>query len=169
MSNLIDISGQTFGRWSVLELSKRSSKGAYWLCRCECGINRVVRARSLRRGISRSCGCLNRDLALTRIGQKSPGWRGGKTKSSSDYILIQAPNNPAAQKTGYVPEHRLVMETILGRTLYPEETVHHINGIRSDNRQGNLELWTSRQPRGQRVCDLVSWAKEIMRLYGDGE
>jgi hypothetical protein len=169
MSHLIDISGQTFGRWAVVERSHRRSKGAYWLCRCECGLERVVRARSLRRGISRSCGCLNRDLALTRIGHKSPGWKGGKIKTSTGYILVQSPENPAAQQCGYVPEHRLVMETMIGRTLYPEETVHHVNGVRTDNRPENLELWTSRQPRGQRVEDLVAWAQEVLQLYGVGQ
>lgn len=110
-----------------------------------------------------------RELALQRVGEESPGWRGGRTKSSTGYILVQAPQHPAAQATGYVPEHRLVMEEIIGRCLLPEETVHHVNGRRDDNRQENLELWTSRQPRGQRVADLVEWAEEILMLYKESE
>ena len=150
MSLMLDISGKTFGRWSVVELSERRNHGAYWLCKCQCGTKRIVRARSLRRGISRSCGCLNRELALTRTGSQSPGWRGGRTKTSTGYVLIQTPSHPAAQADGYVPEHRLVMESVLGRWLRPEETVHHMNGLRDDNRPENLELWTSCQPKGQR-------------------
>ena len=68
---------------------------------------------------------------------------------------------------GYVLEHILVMEEVLGRYLLPGETVHHRNGIKHDNRPENLELWVSKQPYGQRVVDLVSWAREILATYGD--
>jgi hypothetical protein len=56
-----------------------------------------------------------------------------------------------------VTEHRLVMERHLGRLLEKWESVHHINGIRLDNRIENLELWVVPQPYGQRPTDLVEW------------
>lgn len=62
-------------------------------------------------------------------------------------------------------EHRLVMERLIGRKLLDDETVHHRNGDRSDNREENLELWCSNHPAGQRVIDLVAWAKEILARY----
>lgn len=65
----------------------------------------------------------------------------------------------------HIPEHHLVMEQHLGRDLTSEESVHHKNGDRLDNRLENLELWSRYQPSGQRVVDKVVWAKEILSLY----
>lgn len=64
-----------------------------------------------------------------------------------------------------IQEHRWVMQGLLGRTLLDHERVHHINGVRHDNRPVNLELWSIDQPPGQRVEDKVAWAKEILALY----
>ena len=57
------------------------------------------------------------------------------------------------------------MADMIGRPLLGNESVHHKNGDRTDNRPENLELWVKSQPAGQRVIDLVEWARQILKDY----
>lgn len=102
------------------------------------------------------------------IGEKHPSWKGGLVKNPQGYVSEKVSHDdPLASmrnSTGYVPQHRLVMARHLGRPLLKCENVHHINGIRDDNRIENLELWTKPQPIGQRPEDLVEW---VLENYSD--
>jgi hypothetical protein len=75
-------------------------------------------------------------------GDKTTAWKTGK-RISSGYIEIFCPNHPNAINGQYIREHRLVMEKYLGRYLTQTEVVHHINGIKNDNRLFNLWLFKS--------------------------
>ena len=98
------------------------------------------------------------------IKERTGFWR------SNGYIYVAVEEGHSVRSRGErVAQHRLVMEEHLGRRLRDEETVHHKNGVKDDNRIENLELWASNHPPGQRVVDQVAWARELLRLYGEEE
>jgi len=75
----------------------------------------------------------------------------GRFIDKAGYVILTARKGDDGYQQ---PEHRAVMEKMIGRKLLDHETVHHKNGIRTDNRPENLELWQGRHGRGQRVEDL---------------
>jgi uncharacterized protein (DUF1330 family) len=77
------------------------------------------------------------------LGIDNPRWNGRRYKSSQGYIYILCPQHPYKDVRQYVKEERLVMEKALNRYLKREEVVHHINGIKEDNRIENLMLFES--------------------------
>ena len=91
------------------------------------------------------------------------------------YIRRKVRNHPFADKRGYVPEHRLVMEEHLRRFLLPTEFIHHINQVRDDNRLENLvlqgqdthaknHLVGKRNPHGQFMCQEPAFQEIKFRL-----
>lgn len=71
---------------------------------------------------------------------KNPHWKGGKNITTRGYVRVKNRQHSFCDANGYVLEHRLIMEEHLERYLTPEEIVHHINGIKNDNRIENLQL-----------------------------
>lgn len=66
-------------------------------------------------------------------------WHGGKTIDKDGYVYLRKPNHPF-NANGYVKRSRLVMEKHIGRYLSKQEIIHHINGIKNDDRIDNLKL-----------------------------
>ena len=92
-------------------------------------------------------------------GERHHLWVGHGFHNADGYVVIRI------GKKQTILEHRHVMQQHLGRNLYADETVHHINGKRDDNRIENLELWVGAPTRGIRSVDAVKWAKEIIQRY----
>lgn len=116
---------------------------------------------------------------IDRRGSNSHNWKGGRLRTKDGYIRLRIdPKDPLFEHgtviggSHYMMEHRAVMSRHLGRPLETYENVHHINGVRDDNRIENLELWSSMQPTGQRVSDLheelidlraeVDWRRRVV-------
>lgn len=97
----------------------------------------------------RGCEHLRNPKALTKRaesikGENNPCWRGGRyIEPGKGYVMVRMPNHPRARQNGYVLEHILVGEKILGRPLKTGEEIHHKNDDRADNRPENLEIYSS--------------------------
>lgn len=104
---LIDLTGQRFGRLTVLRQARQasSSGNARWLCQCDCGNFTEVDSYNLRRGITKSCGCLRieNSRALT---QHNNGFRehmgNAQTLKNDDGIYISSVNLSKRNHTGVI-------------------------------------------------------------------
>lgn len=96
------------------------------------------------------------------VGMPEAGW----IYNGSGYLVKRA-KHPITGRLCYQLQHRFFLEEYLGRKLESHENVHHINGVRDDNRLENLELWSTKQPQGQRILDKLDWAREIIAKYQD--
>jgi len=85
---------------------------------------------------SRACDVIRK--STNAVGREHNGRPA--VRNSGGYILVWEPEHPRSYRNGWVLEHRLVMERLLGRLLETNEHVHHINGKKWDNRPENLAV-----------------------------
>lgn len=112
------------------------------LCECGCG-NPAPVAKQTRSILGHKKGKPIRFISghngrLQPEGELSPRWNGGKTTDSNGYVQVRNRNHPKAHKNGYIWEHRLLAEKALGKQLPDFAPVHHFNGEKSLNENGNL-------------------------------
>ena len=121
--------------------------------------------------VGRRCSRLGLRTQRTgpRGGDRHPGWKGG-VRIVKGYRFLWRPDHPHATKQGYVAEHRLVAETLLGRHLARKEVVHHLNGIPLDNRPENLAVFGSNADhlRHELTGRVPNWTPEDRRRWEEG-
>jgi hypothetical protein len=96
----LDLTGNKYGRLTVIERAGLTRPGRHWLCLCDCGGEAVCSTNNLRRGISKSCGCYHRERA--KEGATKHGYRGEKLNWvwSSMKQRCSNPNNAAYKNYG---------------------------------------------------------------------
>lgn len=119
--------------------------------------------------------CMRRHhIAARRTGPRDMehhgSWNGGKQQDKHGYILVYCPDHPQARRSGYVAEHRLVAEQMLGRPLRTEEVVHHKNRKKADNRPENLEVFAKNADhlRHELTGKCPRWTEEGKRRIAAG-
>lgn len=107
---------------------------------CACGCGEQIQFITSKRGTRMYKNGHNSKLQPKA--EEAFNWKGGKRINYQGYIVIYKQDHPLANNTGYVLEHRWIVEQNIGRYLEPWEDVHHKNGNKLDNRLENLQLMT---------------------------
>lgn len=128
-------------RLSTREIGRRFSAAAStvraWLCNAGVTLRTISDAK---RGQKPAAHTVEASVRARRKRPLEGRAAVGYKLRSDGYVYVSCPAHPDATASGYLLEHRLVMERVIGRRLLPHEDVHHRNEVRHDNRPENLEL-----------------------------
>jgi hypothetical protein len=108
---------------------------------------------------------------INKTGEKSHRWKGGRITTAAGYVAVLKPNHSRADRNGYVLEHILVWETTHGKPLPKGWVVHHLNGIKNDNRPSNLIGLPSKkhylllEAKAKRIQELEALLKAQGQLF----
>lgn len=139
----VDVSGHRFGRLTAIDRTGNKAGDKYlWRCQCDCGNTSIVSLSNLTKGITRSCGCLRKEMAHERnqvmIGEHHPGWNPNLTdeerehnrdKRENDWwrIAVYERDNYTCQVCG--KNKNFVAHHLNSWDIFPEQRYDIDNGI----------------------------------------
>lgn len=142
---------------SVEERAIRSERLKRWWA--ETKVKNPEKISSMRKKMSEN----NARPSLGKGMDKNPAWKGGRRVDKRDgYVILHRPDHPDCRKDGSILEHRLIMESVVGRRLNKDEDVNHVNGKKDDNRPENLKLVRHSahyEPHVCPKCDFNWWTR----------
>lgn len=182
VSAKIDLAGQRFGRWTVLEEDGRDERGrVLWRCRCDCGTERAVKGWRLREGTNRSCGCLRRETSA-ELGRKTATHGMSQTRIYNIWqSMLRRTTNPGDSAYPYyggrgikVCDRWRSLENFLtdmGPTYADDLSIDRVD-VNGDYEPGNCRWATDVEQgrnkrnsawiefRGHRLCE-AEWAERL--------
>ena len=125
MSALIDLTGQRFGRLLVIRRAKKKNKCRHtaFLCRCDCGAEKIIFGTNLRTKSTQSCGCLQRDILKTETRENNRNWNPDTT-------------NPHTGRNRARARYKQKRPCVVCNS--PQTERHHRDGNTFNNEQGNV-------------------------------
>ena len=141
MKQLRNNKGQFIGK-NIKGKNNWNWKGGMIEVKCKnCGKKLLRHPGRIARGKS-FCNhkCKGNWMKKNTIGKENSHWKGGIHYDKNGYRMIYKPRHHRAHSNGYVYEHILVLEKVLNKKILRKYDIHHLNGIRDDNRPENLAL-----------------------------
>lgn len=163
MGARVDLTGQRFGRWAVLRPAASHDRCTFWLCRCDCGVEREVMTQSLRAGLSLSCGCYAAEIAAEVFADTRTTHGMSGTPEYSVYCgILRRCNNPNDKSFKRYGAKGIECRFSSFEAFFDEvgprpSDAHTIDRIRSDEHYeaGNVRWATQTEQQRNRSNNLI--------------
>ena len=131
-SKRIDLIGQTFGRLTVLEFAGINNQGGVlWKCECSCGNECITSSHGMINGHTKSCGCLNKDILKSQVGNNNPNWR--------DDLTDEDRTEMCNKRRLMTPKYNIWRHSVFSR----DEYTCQICGSRGDIQAHHIKRWAN--------------------------